>query len=153
MRLFHHTFFNLDDSEPSPTEVRQATQLIDHHGMELARYVVAFAFRQAQETRFKIATFGGIMPYAARAKATYRRDQAAQSAPERRAEREALIANCPLECWKTNGLIFWRKVGDEASVVGQMDCHHDEASHRAEEQRHGIQIAMTPEALTSSRES
>jgi hypothetical protein len=49
----------------------QAEALIAQHGEAAARFVVDFAWQQAQTTRYPLEHFGGILPYAPRALAAY----------------------------------------------------------------------------------
>jgi hypothetical protein len=55
-----------------PTKAsRQAEALIAKHGEGLARFVIDFAWQQAQTTRYPLEHFGGVLPYVPRALAAY----------------------------------------------------------------------------------
>ena len=64
--------------DPRPKEIQQAEALIRELGEERARHVVAYALRQAQETRFQMKHFGAVLSY----------KQEALSELERREQRE-----------------------------------------------------------------
>ena len=59
---FHHNGGNI---RPSIRERAQAQELLRRLGQEHSRFVVEFAFREAQKTKFAIQTFGGILQYEA----------------------------------------------------------------------------------------
>lgn len=147
---FHKTFFKLDGVEPQTNELKQAADLINQHGFEIARYIVDYGFKQAQETSFNIAVFGGIIQYAGRAKAKYKRNQEARERVRQAEELERLIDTCPLGCWRNSGKVFWVKIDSQSSAISQMDCLHDKAKHREEEQKNGIKIAITRDTLKTS---
>lgn len=145
VQYFHQKFFKLEGVEPQANELKQATDLINQHGFEIAKYIVDYGFKQAQETSFNIAVFGGIIQYAGRAKAKYKRNQEAQERERAAQEKERLIDTCPLGCWRNSGRVFWVKRDGQDNTVSQMDCLHDEARHKEEEQRNGIKIAIRRE--------
>ena len=78
---FFKRFHNVETSYPNSKAINQAISLITRCGIDQARHVIDFAHNVAQETNFKIQTFGGIMDYTSRALADYdeakRREQAA----------------------------------------------------------------------------
>jgi hypothetical protein len=84
---FFKRFHDVETSHPNSKAVSQASSLIARYGMEQACHIVDFAHRAAQETKFKIETFGGILQYTSRALADYesakRREQAAQREREK----------------------------------------------------------------------
>lgn len=146
---FHKKFFKLDEVETQSNELKQATDLMKKHGFEIAKFVVDYAFKEAEKTNFPIAVFGGIMQYAARAKAKWKQDQAIMEKKRQADERDKQIGACKLGCWKNNGKVFWTKPSDEEPMIANMDCLHDEAKHREEEKKSNIKIAMTREGLKS----
>ena len=85
---FYKRFHNVEASYPNSKAINQALSLITQYGIDQARHIVDFAHRVAEETNFKIETFGGIMNYTSRALADYedskRREQAAMRAREQR---------------------------------------------------------------------
>lgn len=147
VQYFHEKFFKLDDVEAQSGELKQATDLMKKYGFETAKFVVDYAFKEAQKTNFQIAVFGGILGYAGRAKAKWKKDQQDIEKIRKAEERDKAIGACKLGCWKNNGKVFWTKPTDENPMIANMDCLHDEAKHREEEQRLSIKIAMTREAL------
>lgn len=101
LRYFHKVFFGLEATATRSRHRDLATALIAQHGWEVAAYIVDFSHTAAQETNFKIATFGGITQYVDRAVADYhdrkreqeRRQQGeAEAAELRRRERTAAAA-------------------------------------------------------------
>lgn len=78
VRYFHQRFFNLAEVTPRPRELTQAARLIQTHGVDLCRQVVDFAYAEAQQTKFKVATFGGLNQYVDRAVADHDQRQAHQ---------------------------------------------------------------------------
>lgn len=147
VQYFHKKFFKLDEVEAQPSELKQATNLMKKYGFEIAKFVVDYAFKEAEKTNFQIAVFGGILGYAGRAAAKWKKDQEYIEKSRKAEERDKKIGACKLGCWKENGRVFWTKPTDEDPMIANMDCLHDEAKHREEEQRLSIKIAMTREAL------
>jgi len=94
---FHVRFHGPADVVPSTKELTQARTLIARHGLEQARYLVDFSVTAAQETDYRPQTFGGILQYAARARADYAQAQERTAAEERareerrRAQADALL--------------------------------------------------------------
>jgi hypothetical protein len=149
VQYFHKKFFKLEEVEAQPSELKQATDLMKKYGFEIARFVVDYAFKEAEKTNFQIAVFGGILGYTGRAKAKWKKDQEYLEKSRKAEERDKAITACKLGCWKNNGKVFWTKPSDEEPMIANMDCLHDEAKHREEEQRLNIKIAMNREALKS----
>jgi len=83
---FFKRFHDVETNHPNSKAISQASSLIARHGMEQARHIVDFAHRAAQETKFKIETFGGILQYTSRAVADY--EQAKRRVEAARRERE-----------------------------------------------------------------
>ncbi len=140
VQYFHKKFFKLEGVEPQATELKQAASLIKHHGFDVARYIVTYAFQQARKTNFKVAVFGGIRQYAGRAQAQYQRVKEETLQDQDRQDR---IRLCPLGCAATGGQVFWKQVDDDLGIIYQMPCEHDEAIHRKLETEQGIKISMT----------
>lgn len=67
VRFFHKLFHGSEDAYPSGRALDQAATLIARHGANKARHIVEFAYREAPKTKFKAATFGGVLQYEARA--------------------------------------------------------------------------------------
>lgn len=149
VQYFHKKFFKLDDVEAQSSELKQATDLMKKYGFETAKFVVDYAFKEAEKTNFQIAVFGGILGYAGRAAAKWKKDREQLEKARKAEERDKQIGACKLGCWKNNGKIFWTKTTDGDPIVANMDCLHDEIKHREEEQRLNIKIAMNREALKS----
>ena len=94
---FHQRFHGTPDVVPSAKELTQARTLLTRHGLEQARYLVDFSVTAAQETAYHPQTFGGILQYAARARAAYAQAQERAIAEERaRQERRRAQADAPL---------------------------------------------------------
>lgn len=68
---FHQRFHGTPDVTPSAKELTQARTLITRYGLDQARHLVDFSVTTAQETAYRPQTFGGILQYAARARAAY----------------------------------------------------------------------------------
>ena len=83
---FHTRFHGTSDVLPSAKELTQAQALLARHGLELAQYLIDFSYTAAQETGYRPQTFGGILQYAARARAAYAQAQARAAAEERARE-------------------------------------------------------------------
>jgi hypothetical protein len=67
VRHFHRVFHGTEECHPSGKALDQAAGLLARCGMKKARHVIAFAHREAARTHFKVATFGGVLQYEARA--------------------------------------------------------------------------------------
>ncbi len=65
-------------------EVRLASELLEEHGPEKARFIVDYAVEQAKTTKFQMRTFGALIQYVAEALRTWDR----RTQGERRRERE-----------------------------------------------------------------
>lgn len=100
LRYFHKVFFGLEATATRSRHRDLATALVAQHGWDVATYIVDFSHTAAQETNFKIATFGGITQYVDRAVAHYherkreqdRRQQAEVAAAEDRRRESAEAA-------------------------------------------------------------
>lgn len=101
LRHFHKVFFGIEATSTRSRHRDLATALVAQHGWEMAVHIVDFSHAAAQETNFKIATFGGITQYVDRAVASYheqKREQERQqqkeseAADQRRQERTAEAA-------------------------------------------------------------
>jgi hypothetical protein len=68
---FNEIFFNLGILSSQPRHIELATELVAKYGLELAKFIVEFAYQEASRTNFQIATFGGIAQYIDRAVAAY----------------------------------------------------------------------------------
>ena len=67
VRHFYATFHrNGEAARPSTREIGQANELLKRLGKELSHYLVDFAFREAQKTKYDIQTFGGLLQYEGR---------------------------------------------------------------------------------------
>lgn len=83
LRYFNTVFFNAETVSHSRAKHRDlAVSLVAQYGFDLCKHIVDFAHTEAQKTKFKIATFGGITQYIDRAVADYehRRKQQEQEA-------------------------------------------------------------------------
>jgi hypothetical protein len=60
---FYFLFHKAREFHPTGKALEQATSLIARHGEKKARHIVEVAHRRSTETKFKIATFGGIIQY------------------------------------------------------------------------------------------
>jgi hypothetical protein len=56
---FFKRFHNVETSYPTSKAINQAIALITQYGFDQARHIVDFTPRVAQETNFKVQTFGG----------------------------------------------------------------------------------------------
>ena len=63
VRYFHLIFHGAKDSHPTGKALEQATSLIARHGEKKARHIVEVAHRKATASKYKVATFGGIIQY------------------------------------------------------------------------------------------
>jgi hypothetical protein len=74
---------------PGSREVAQAEKLLKSHGLDRVNFIIDFAIRSAQQTKFRIRTFGAIhqyVPEALRAYERIKRDE--EQANQRQAQRE-----------------------------------------------------------------
>lgn len=113
VNYFYQRFHNIKNTTPQSKELDQAVDLITHHGVDRARYLVDYSYAVAPETHYHPQTFGGILQYTARALAEYQKSQAQKQT------REA-IANCPL-CNPTGLIIFEDVEGNSFA----WQCPHD----------------------------
>jgi len=88
VQYFHQRFHGTADVVPSAKELTQARTLLTRHGLAQARYLVDFSVTAAQETAYRPPTFGGILQYAARARATYAQAQERAAAEEHAREEQ-----------------------------------------------------------------
>jgi hypothetical protein len=133
---FSKRFFNAENNYPSSKAINQAISLITRHGMDKAREVVDFAYREAHQTGFNIQTFGGILQYSARSVAEYDKR-------ETRRHRKAVAHQCPL-CNKS-GLASAK---DAKGVWTAVPCSHDIERMKA----HAAIKGYTLEIRTSERD-
>jgi hypothetical protein len=80
---FHQRFHGTADVAPSAKALTQARTLMAQYGVDQARHVVDFSVSAAQDTDYRPQTFGGILQYAARARAAYAQAQERAAAEER----------------------------------------------------------------------
>lgn len=66
------------ECEPSKKELEQASALIDRHGVDVARYIVEFAHKEAPKTKFAMQVFGAVKVYEKRGLAAYMKWKANQ---------------------------------------------------------------------------
>ena len=85
---FHQRFHGTADVVPSAKELTQARTLMTRYGLEQARHIIDFSSTAAQETDYHPQTFGGILQYAARARADYAQAQQRAAAEERTREEQ-----------------------------------------------------------------
>jgi hypothetical protein len=71
VQYFYQRFHGVTASALPTKALYQAKALIAQHGEAAARFMVDFAWQQAQTTRYPLEHFGGILPYAPRALAAY----------------------------------------------------------------------------------
>ena len=71
VQYFHQLFHNAKHHTPSVKAIGQAVTLIAQHGYDVARFIVDFSYRAAQETNYAPQTFGGILQYVSRALEVY----------------------------------------------------------------------------------
>jgi hypothetical protein len=125
---FFKRFHNVEKSYPNSKAINQAISLITQYGIDQARHVVDFAHGAAQETKFKIETFGGIIAYTSRAVADFEKRQKSQRT-------QAAIAACTF-CDRAGLLSLRNATGSYTSVK----CSHDAEQMRAAAQSQGYQI-------------
>lgn len=61
------------EHEPTKRELEQASRLIESYGMDVARYIVEFAHKEAPKTKFEMQVFGAVLVYEKRALTSYER--------------------------------------------------------------------------------
>lgn len=71
VQYFHHIFHHTDHHTPGVKAIGQAVTLIAQHGYDVARFIVDFSHKAAQETNYAPQTFGGILQYTSRALEAY----------------------------------------------------------------------------------
>jgi hypothetical protein len=62
-----------DEHEPVKRELEQASRLIETYGVDVARYIVEFAHKEAPKTKFEMQVFGAVLVYEKRALTAYER--------------------------------------------------------------------------------
>jgi hypothetical protein len=62
-----------DEHEPAKRELEQASRLIETYGVDVARYIVEFAHKEAPKTKFEMQVFGAVLVYEKRALTAYER--------------------------------------------------------------------------------
>lgn len=73
---YFHVLLGHEETRPSTRkEISQALTLIQGHGMETAKGIVAYAVREAESTSFKMVYFGAVLAYAEAALAEVGRRQ------------------------------------------------------------------------------
>jgi hypothetical protein len=76
---FYQRFHNRDEASPTSKELEQAKAIVEKYGIEKARFIIAYSYEKAQETKYKPQLFGGILQYV---------DPAVQSFTAREQKRE-----------------------------------------------------------------
>jgi len=85
---FHQRFHGTADVAPSARALTQARTLMARDGLDQARHLVDFSVTAARETDYCPQTFGGILQYTARARATYAQAQERAAAEEHAREEQ-----------------------------------------------------------------
>lgn len=81
VRYFHQLAHGAEsDCEPGKKELEQARRLLRLYDMERARFIVAYAHREAPKTKFEMQVFGAISVYEKRAVRAYERWKAEREA-------------------------------------------------------------------------
>jgi hypothetical protein len=62
-----------DEHEPAKRELEQSSRLIKTYGVDVARYIVEFAHKEAPKTKFEMQVFGAALVYEKRALTAYER--------------------------------------------------------------------------------
>ena len=89
VRFFNLTFFGREDASAiNRRSLDQAVTLVSGRGVERARAVVTYAYREAPKTKFAIKTFGGIIQYENPAIAEHDQKADEQRRKEERAKAE-----------------------------------------------------------------
>jgi len=91
VRLFHSLARDVSDYTPDAggREVRQAEKLLKTHGLEKVNFIIEYAVRRAETTKFRMQTFGAIQQYVSEALKSYDRVRADEEQARRmRAEKE-----------------------------------------------------------------
>lgn len=116
VQLFHKKFFNLENVKVSSRELAQAKELIKDYGLDISKYLIDYAYKQAKETNYKVGQFGAVLEYAGRGAAQYEKDA------KRRENIEKLET-----CEYCNGLIFVDVVIVENNKErsSKFKCPHD----------------------------
>lgn len=90
VRYFHQKL-NRPNGQPTSKELDQAATLIADCGSKQARYLVDYAIKEAEKTKFQMRTFGAVFQYRAEAVKTYeekKREQEILKTRQVQAERE-----------------------------------------------------------------
>ena len=87
---FYQRFHQLEVISPNSKEIEQATELIDAHGIERARFIIDFSFKEAQDTNYVPKLFGGILQYVPRAIARFDKRSNVQREESQRKQNERL---------------------------------------------------------------
>jgi hypothetical protein len=82
VNYFHHLFHDATHTSPTSKAINQAIALIAQHGVDLARFIVDFAHREAGKTNYHPQTFGGIIQYTPRAVAEHTKENARRKAQQ-----------------------------------------------------------------------
>jgi hypothetical protein len=128
---FYKKFHNVKNPIPQPKELKQAAQVISKHGIEKARHLVRFSHQAAQETGFKVETFGGILHYQSRAITDFDQRQ-------NNGQKQAAIDACTL-C-NHDGLLSLRIMRDGKWSYSSAPCSHESEKVRAAAKNQGYEI-------------
>ena len=71
VQYFYSVFHHINHHTLRVKAISQAVTLIAQYGYEVARFIVDFSYKGAQETNYSPQTFGGILQYASRALEAY----------------------------------------------------------------------------------
>ena len=87
---FHQLVHRAGDGyEPSKRELEQAARLIEAHSVEVARYIVDFAGKEAPKTKFDMQVFGAVLVYEKRAVTSYEKWKAKVKDQKSESQRES----------------------------------------------------------------
>jgi hypothetical protein len=93
--------------------INQAIALIAQHGIDLARFIVDFAHREAGKTNYHPQTFGGILQYAPRAVTEHTNENARRKAQQ-------VMTDCTL-CDRNGYATFTNEQGSGVLI----ECPHN----------------------------
>jgi hypothetical protein len=82
VNYFYQVFHGTTQTFSSSKAIDQAVTLIARHGVDLARFTVDFAHREAGKTKYQPQTFGGILQYEPRAVAEHTNENARRKAQQ-----------------------------------------------------------------------
>lgn len=129
INYFHERFHGTTNNDPHPNALDQASRLITHHGIVLARHVVDFAYGKAQETHYAPQTFGGILQYTPRALAAFEEtrrkeiEEAVVKEEQRKAQEQEQLRR-HYENWRRDRLAELRATAppDTLTAIEQAVC-------------------------------